>query len=618
MTGNLNLGRVMMRAKEFDQQIIKMQLTGLYVERAQQISEIFSVFIFLGGSIVLLGWVFDIPDLKSIYTGLAAMRPNTALCFVITGLALWCLGKKRMDKIRFRLTAALCVTVLLLIGLGTLCEYILKCDMGIDRILFKQAPVASLTASIARMSFNTAINFLLSGMALLIAVIKKTKLNIVMQCLVLIVGFSSFLSLIGYWYGAPSFYIGEKFSRVMALHTMVLFILTALGTLFLRPDSGLMSEITSDFTGGRIFRRLLPIAIIVPVGMGFLKLFAQKNLQLSNEFGVSLVAMGNISAILIYIYFLSVLLNRGEIKRKELELASNQFRESNEARQQALLDLSLKSELSSSEIANYSLETGIDQTHSKIGYIAFVNEDETVLTMQYWSKSAMAECSVINKPIVYAIKDTGLWGEAVRRREAVINNDYAAPHPAKKGTPAGHVKLTRHMNIPVFDKQKVVAVAGVGNKEADYTQSDVTALTLMMEGMWRLISHKRAEEALIAANQQLQANEQQLRASNQQLSANEQQLRAANQQLAATEQELRASKTILEEKIKDRTKELEESKSSLEVQVKEKTWDLHEKMASLERVNKIMIDRELRVIEIKKEVNQLCRELGKPELYGVS
>jgi len=51
---------------------------------------------------------------------------------------------------------------------------------------------------------------------------------------------------------------------------------------------------------------------------------------------------------------------------------------------------------------------------------------------------------------------------------------------------------------------------------------------------------RAANQQLDAANQQLRANEQQLRAANQQLVADEQQLKAANQQLAASGQQLRA------------------------------------------------------------------------------
>ena len=144
-------------------------------------------------------------------------------------------------------------------------------------------------------------------------------------------------------------------------------------------------------------------------------------------------------------------------------------------------------------------------TGSKIGYIAFASEDETVLTMHYWSNSAMQQCAMIDKPIVYPVKDTGLWGEAIRQRKPVITNDYAASNPLKKGTPSGHVHLTRHMNIPLFDGGRIVAVAGVANKAGDYQDDDIRQLTLFMDGMWKILCRKRAEESLKQFNQQLES-----------------------------------------------------------------------------------------------------------------
>jgi PAS domain S-box-containing protein len=167
-----------------------------------------------------------------------------------------------------------------------------------------------------------------------------------------------------------------------------------------------------------------------------------------------------------------------------------------EARAKMLLELSQMTNRSAAEIANYAMESAIKLTGSTIGHIAFTNEDETVLTMHYWSIGAMKECAVVDKPIVYQVKNTGLWGEAIRQRKPVITNNYAAPNPLKKGTPPGHVQLTRHMNIPVFDGGRIVAVAGVANKAENYEDDDVRQLTLFMDGMWRILCRKRAEESL--------------------------------------------------------------------------------------------------------------------------
>jgi sigma-B regulation protein RsbU (phosphoserine phosphatase) len=169
-----------------------------------------------------------------------------------------------------------------------------------------------------------------------------------------------------------------------------------------------------------------------------------------------------------------------------------------ESRLEAVWQLSQMTKATLKEITDFSLEEGVRLTKSKIGYLAFMNEDETVLTMQAWSKTAMKECAIVDKPLVYPLETTGLWGEAVRQRRPIITNDYAAPNPYKKGYPEGHVEIQRHMNIPVFDGDRIVAVAGVGNKDEDYDESDVRQLTLLMNGMWWHIKRKRAEEALIA------------------------------------------------------------------------------------------------------------------------
>jgi two-component system, sensor histidine kinase and response regulator len=175
-----------------------------------------------------------------------------------------------------------------------------------------------------------------------------------------------------------------------------------------------------------------------------------------------------------------------------------------QTRMEALLQLGQREAASMQEIMDFALEEGVRLTESEIGYLAFMSEDETVLTMHSWSKTAMAQCAIIDKPIVYQVDDTGLWGEAVRQRKPVITNDYSAPNPLKKGHPQGHVKVLRHMNIPVFDSGRIVAVAGVGNKPVPYDDSDVRQLTLLMKGMWRLIQRKQAEQALREAHEELE------------------------------------------------------------------------------------------------------------------
>jgi len=169
----------------------------------------------------------------------------------------------------------------------------------------------------------------------------------------------------------------------------------------------------------------------------------------------------------------------------------------NSQRLKTLLQLNQMTQTTLQEITDFVLEEAVRLTQSKIGYLAFLNEDESVLTMHSWSKSAMAECATSEKPLQYPVETTGLWGEAVRQRRPIITNDYAAANPWKKGYPQGHVALQRHMNIPVFEGSRIVVVAGVGNKTEEYNQGDVQQLTLLMEGMWRILERKRVEDERI-------------------------------------------------------------------------------------------------------------------------
>ncbi len=174
----------------------------------------------------------------------------------------------------------------------------------------------------------------------------------------------------------------------------------------------------------------------------------------------------------------------------------------NEARLQALVQLNQMTDASLQEITDFALESAVALTNSRIGYLAFMNEDESVLTMHSWSKTAMQECAIIDKPIVYQVVDTGLWGEAVRQGKPVITNDYRAPNPQKKGHPEGHVEILRHMNAPIFDGGRIVIVAGVGNKAAPYDNADVRQLTLLMQGMWHQIQLHKAHDELEGRVQQ--------------------------------------------------------------------------------------------------------------------
>lgn len=67
----------------------------------------------------------------------------------------------------------------------------------------------------------------------------------------------------------------------------------------------------------------------------------------------------------------------------------------------------------------------------------------------------------------------------------------------------------------------------------------------------------------------------------------------------------------LEKTINERTRELEELTKELEKKVEQRTSDLTEKVQELEKFQKLTVGRELRMIELKKQLNQLQKKVKK-------
>lgn len=161
-----------------------------------------------------------------------------------------------------------------------------------------------------------------------------------------------------------------------------------------------------------------------------------------------------------------------------------------EERLTALLTLVRRQEEPEQSLVEFALEEAVRLTRSRIGYLHFVKDDQVNLELFTWSKAVHAACTAENKPR-YPLTQAGVWADCVRRRAPVVHNDYPSL-PEKHGLPEGHFPILRHLSVPVMDGERIVAVAGVGNKDAPYDDSDVRQLQLFMQGMWSILVQQRA------------------------------------------------------------------------------------------------------------------------------
>ncbi len=178
----------------------------------------------------------------------------------------------------------------------------------------------------------------------------------------------------------------------------------------------------------------------------------------------------------------------------------------NELREQALLQLDQMTGQPMQMIADFALEKAVELTTSKTGYLAFLNTDETLLTMHSWPKEATEQRAIELAPQTYPVGEANRWVEAVRQRRPVTADGGAPADLFKDGAPEDVAEM-RHIDVPVFEGERIVAVAGVGSKQAPYDEVDLRQLMLLMAGTWRLLQRKETEDRLRSTAEALRRSE---------------------------------------------------------------------------------------------------------------
>lgn len=219
------------------------------------------------GIIVLVGgWVLGIEMLKQLCPGFPTMKANTAIGFLLAGnsLLLW----RKSTPLR-RSTAVTLGALVALLGTINIIQYVSGINFGIDELFFRDY-ISPFTSDPGRMSPNTSLNFLLTGIALVLLSTSFAEWFAMAAFLPIII------SLSGYFHGAEHS-IGLFALTGMAAHTVIAFLILIAGILTTSPSSRIVLWLTSRGPEGTVVRRLLPAGLIV---IFLTELITQKGLSI--------------------------------------------------------------------------------------------------------------------------------------------------------------------------------------------------------------------------------------------------------------------------------------------------------------------------------------------------
>ena len=280
---------------------------------------------------VLVGWCVDSLALESAWLGLPTMKVNTALALLLGGASL--LVTRWQGRVRS--TGWICAAGMTVIALLTLCEYIFGWNPGIDEAIFRD--FTSRTGMPAgRMALSTACSLVLLGSALVLFHMGRARRAI--QAMVFAAGGIAFLSFAGYLYGSPALSRLGPFES-MAPNTTVTLLALCTGILFAMPEHGLVATLLLPGVSGRMARRLIPTAMVVPLVLGWLRLQGQHLGWYGTEFGIAILVVTSVVILVVLIWWsvnsLSTLEAAEEHTNREVRNQSEALR-----RQAQLIDLS--------------------------------------------------------------------------------------------------------------------------------------------------------------------------------------------------------------------------------------------------------------------------------------
>jgi PAS domain S-box-containing protein len=258
---------------------------------SRRISPALGSYVFAGGVISFLGWALDLQRLTDWDGNGISIQPNATINTLSTGAALLLLhlGRRRI--------AGFLGWIVALIGAATFFEHLSGLSLGIDTVLMFDRPWGRAgTLWPGRMGPPGSFSWTMVGSALILLSIGHARARRVVPILALAVCAIASLSIIGYLFGADALFTLPRLTTI-ALQTSTFLLATGMGLLVSVPDREPMRTLLDDSSAGIVARRALPLVILLPIVLGFLRVKGQEAGFYDTAMGTALLTIAWIAVI---------------------------------------------------------------------------------------------------------------------------------------------------------------------------------------------------------------------------------------------------------------------------------------------------------------------------------
>jgi len=271
------------------------------------------------GVLSLVGWMVGVPELRALGpSDRASMNPMTAACFVALGSGFWLIAHD--EVVRGRQIARALGFLVMVVGAARLYGMMTGDGFGADQMLFGDAMRSTADGRDNRMSFNSAVNFFLLGVALVLQLRRSRFASGLAQIIAVLVLFSAQAALIAHAYQSGWFESVGAFNK-MALPTAVAFAALGIALMTMSSSDGLIAIVLSEGPGGSLARTLLPAGFLVPTVLGWLLIFGRRGSLIDPDLADTIFVLATILIFVAIVAWIATKLHESHLDRLRTEYA---------------------------------------------------------------------------------------------------------------------------------------------------------------------------------------------------------------------------------------------------------------------------------------------------------